>query len=307
MLPTFIENLNVGSIRVHPPRAFILLCGGVVETIHNPPASLRDHYLRKALAKGEIKAELIQIEEINEYYNKDAPYDDFVDFERDIAQLSELVLLFSESPGSFAELGTFSSFIEIYEKTLVVIRIKHANGTGFIARGPLEKLRKISPRSVYTISDGEYNIVESNISEVNSELLHDRLKNPIAQRLEEARERTTLNLNRFNHRAKFYTALLQEFTVLKDCEIFETFAALGSPLTAEQLDRIAFCSAAFTWTRTATDGFDRIHFATPGKSAASWSFVSEAEDTERRRAKQRKFWEETDPSRMASWKDAAKP
>lgn len=307
MLSAFIASLNVGSIRLHPPRAYILLCGGVVETIHNPPASLRDHYLRKALEKGELKAELIQIEEINEYYDKGAPYPDFVDFERDIAQLSELVLLFSESPGSFAELGSFSSYLEIYEKTLVVIRARHSNGTGFIARGPLQKLRRTSARSVYTISDAEYHITDVDISAVNANLLHDRLKEPIAERLKEARERTTLNINRFNHRAKLYIAFLQEFTVLKDPDIFYLFDKLGWALDHDQLDRISFCAAAFKWTRTATDGFDRIHFAIPNKSAVNWSFRGEVEDTERRRAKTRAFWEDTDPSRMASWKDATRP
>lgn len=52
-----------------------------------------------------------------------------------IAGISDSVIIFSESPGSLAELGYFSAIPEIRRKSLVVIRHDH-QGTSFVVDGP---------------------------------------------------------------------------------------------------------------------------------------------------------------------------
>jgi hypothetical protein len=307
MLSEFVDSLNSGGIRVYPPRSHILLCGGAVASISHSPTSLRDVYLRHAVSCDDISGEIIQIEEITEFFDKDSPYIDLVDFERDIAQLSELVLLFSESPGSFAELGSFSSYSEIFEKTLVIIRNKFDNKPGFVAKGPLAKLRRHNTNSVFTISDSEFGIKNDVVCEVDGEKLYAKILEPVNKRLNDVKERTTLDFTRFNHRAKIYIGILQEFVVLKDSEILDFFAKIGYPIEIKALDRIAFCCSAFRWSKCCQDGFDRIHFSLADKEAVSWDFKNQQEDKTRRRMMRLAHWKSADPGRVAAWQDARLP
>ena len=64
-------------------------------------------------------------------------------FERTIANTVDSVLIFPESPGSFAELGYFSASEEISRKTLVAVRGKH-QGNSFITLGPIHAIGRIS-------------------------------------------------------------------------------------------------------------------------------------------------------------------
>jgi hypothetical protein len=203
MLSAFKEHLIGDSIRVYPPKRYVLLCGGEVSNITAPaPISLRDGFLRGDGAAALKGADVLQIEEIQEYFEKDSPYPDLVDFERDIAQVCELVLLFSEGPGSFAELGSFSSFDEIFEKLLVVIQSKFLTRPSFITKGPVASLKRKFPNSVFTITDEPMGIAGSNLANLDCELLRKTLKGPIETRLKEADSRTTLDVKKYNHLCK---------------------------------------------------------------------------------------------------------
>jgi hypothetical protein len=64
-------------------------------------------------------------------------------FEKVIAETVDSVLIFPESPGSFAELGFFSAYEDIAEKTLVAIKVEH-QGNSFITLGPIHLIAKAS-------------------------------------------------------------------------------------------------------------------------------------------------------------------
>lgn len=66
--------------------------------------------------------------------HSDNPYN-LAKLEELIAEISHSVIIFSESPGSLAELGYFSAIKEIRKKSLVVIKINH-QGTSFVVDGP---------------------------------------------------------------------------------------------------------------------------------------------------------------------------
>lgn len=66
-------------------------------------------------------------------------------FEKLIADVVDSVVIFPESPGSIAELGYFSAFDEINEKTLVAVLHNH-QGDSFISLGPIHH---ISTKSIY--------------------------------------------------------------------------------------------------------------------------------------------------------------
>lgn len=308
MLSAFKDNLLADSIHVYPPSRNILLCGGEVSSIiEKSPKSLRDAFIRADGFSIIKNTEIIQIEEIREYFEKDSPYLDLVDFERDIAQVCELVILFSESPGSFAELGSFSNFDEIMEKLLVIVRAKFLLKSSYISKGPVASLRRRFSNSVFTIVDTALGIVGDNVDNINAKALVENLKSPISVRIKEAESRTTLDKSKFNHLCKIYVALLQEFYALKDEEILDLFTFIGfEGCDQSLLNRVAFCCAAVRWAATTTSGFDRVHYAIRGNEAAKFAFSAPLEDKLRRRVEFRNHWQSIDGNRMAAADEALK-
>jgi hypothetical protein len=70
----------------------------------------------------------------------DFRYHNASNFESLIADLSNCVLIFVESPGAIAELGYFSAFRSVSEKTLVVIDYEHQADNSFIIHGPIDRI-----------------------------------------------------------------------------------------------------------------------------------------------------------------------
>ena len=98
-----VTGMDPENIRVHPPSRVIFLCGGVIESPPTPPKMLRDAFYRLTqIVKPQYK---IVLAEDAKPLTQDAGYKDLFLFESDIAQIVGLILLFVESPGSFAELG----------------------------------------------------------------------------------------------------------------------------------------------------------------------------------------------------------
>ncbi len=102
------------------------------------------------------RQDIVLAEDVFDYFYH-SEYTDLLDFERDLAELSALTIIFSESPGSIAELGSFAVLDTIRERLLVVMHKDHWEKKSFIWRGPIlhimkiaEKNGKDSPVTVYT-------------------------------------------------------------------------------------------------------------------------------------------------------------
>lgn len=109
------------------------VCGASGPLAYDGQPSLRAAFLEflknnSSIAIQPIVAE-IALEEIAK--EPDEPNENLSDFERLIAKSVDSVLIFPESPGSFAELGLFSAVDELAIKTLVASRNEH-QGSSFI-------------------------------------------------------------------------------------------------------------------------------------------------------------------------------
>lgn len=305
MLDAFSQNLIVESIRVYPPKRFVLLCGGEVGSIvEQHPRSLRDAFLRGGGLDALRNTEILQIEEIQEFFEKDSPYVDLVEFETDIAKVCELVVLFSESPGSFTELGSFSMVRELYEKIIVIIQSQHLSKSNFITKGPIANFKREYDNSVFSIVDGGIGIINGDISKVDCNRLVNNIANPLRNRLIETESKTTFDHKSFNHLCKIYVAVLREFYCLKDDEILLLLWEIGFRtdfLDKPTLDKVAFCCMALKWTKSTTVGFDKIHYAIQANNeAAKFELTPPLSDRLRRRAEFRAHWTKVDPDRIAA-------
>lgn len=142
MKDDLFARIDLKSSRLKPYEGFIFLCGGRTD-IHSPhPVSIRDAICRQ-LALDDAVEKRIRIAEHYKDWSHESIYRDLVSFERHLAELSSVIVLVLESPGSIAELGLFSIVEEFQSKLLVFIETTHYQSSSFIKLGPVAFLEKV--------------------------------------------------------------------------------------------------------------------------------------------------------------------
>ncbi len=118
----------------------IFVCGGSIQE-----NSFREGFLN--YAKNELETFRIFLAEdaAQDFIDFDKPqFLELADFEKLIAEIADTIIIFPESPGSFAEIGFFSNSIkEITKRILVVNNIKEQSNS-FLNLGPIHKIEKVS-------------------------------------------------------------------------------------------------------------------------------------------------------------------
>jgi hypothetical protein len=293
--------MDVDSIRVYSPKSAVLLCGGLMTGIGDPtPKSMRDAFY-KVTSKPFLKdAELTRVEDIQEFHRKETKYSDFLEFESDLAQLCDLIILFSESPGSFAELGAFARDADISGKLFTVIRKVHYQDESFISLGPIAHLRNKDLNSIFVIDDEEFGIIGDNYTGINKDLLARRLADPLSARLVAAREHTKFDRRRNGHLCKLITALVQEFGALTIEELVEAFGFLGVKVARDDMAKLVFCLRSLEWVTEERRGLRDFVFANGGREAAKLVLTGDGfpRDKDRRRTLIREYWKSHDDERF---------
>ncbi len=152
----WIFSIDLVKTRVTRFPSYILLCGGPVSGNGKKVGSCRDTFFRYIRRSKRIfRDKVVLAEQIFRYFEHSA-YTDLLIFERDLAELSALTVIFSESPGSIAELGSFAVLKPVQERLLVVVHEEDAYKESFIWRGPMLYLKELAkgngkedPISVY--------------------------------------------------------------------------------------------------------------------------------------------------------------
>jgi hypothetical protein len=303
MLPTFLENLNVGSIHVYSPRPTIFVCGGkTAQSAAMPPESIRDALLRANVMGAITKANLFIVERITESFLRERVYDDFYEFENDMAQICDLVFLISESPGSFTELGSFVRDTEVANKLFTVIRSTHFWDGSYIDVGPIKYLENNQNGSVFVISDQDYRVDEADYSKLDTQLLARRLEEPVRHRLKAAREHKQFAKGRNGHLCKFVVGLVQDFGALEIAEIQNALDHLRIGKDQTTAERLVFCAKTIDWVRADRRGLRTFILPNTNKRAAKFVFNAGPipTSTERRRLAIRDHWQATDEERVTA-------
>ena len=138
------SSIDLLKTRVIRFPSLIFLCGGPVLGGHESFESCRDIFHRYVASNGiAFREKIILAEEVFRYFDHSA-YQDLLRFERDLAELSALTVIFSESPGSIAELGSFAVLKTIRDRLLVVVHESDAHKESFIWRGPSLHLKELA-------------------------------------------------------------------------------------------------------------------------------------------------------------------
>lgn len=80
---------------------------------------------------------------------------DLLTFEEFLAEVSDAIILFVESPGSFCELGAFAYAEKLFsDKLIIVIDERHKKDKSFIITGPTAKAQKDGAKIIYAPLNG---------------------------------------------------------------------------------------------------------------------------------------------------------
>lgn len=146
-----IDELDITLLKVHySSEPIILLCGGPVKIKlkaddPDPPVlSLRQAVNTESntfgLTEDIPEFNLFRPEEIEEWAT-DAIFKNLMDYEKELASVSSLVVIILESAGSIAELGAFSQLPELSKK-LIIFKSNHfGSDTSFIDLGILRYIK----------------------------------------------------------------------------------------------------------------------------------------------------------------------
>ncbi|WP_421951339.1 retron St85 family effector protein [Pelagibacterium sp.] len=158
LLSEFIDALDRDALRVKRPDEFVFLCGGPVDTeflSSTKYLSLRDFVYRAVRG---IKPRLVLAEDAQNLFELSG-YSDLVEFEVDIAQISSLVALISETAGSLVELGAFTTH-KVIGKVLYVIvhESHHGNTKSFVRLGPFKVLEELHDDGIDMVGDFNWKV-----------------------------------------------------------------------------------------------------------------------------------------------------
>jgi len=151
MLNSMKSHLDNSVSRFITYPKFVFLCGAAYDKCEyeNSNRGITDKYLRRK--SGDVF--IVLSEKLWENsFNSNI---DLLTFEEFLAEVSDSIILFVESPGSFCELGAFAYAEKLFsDKLIIIIDEKYKGDTSFIITGPTAKASKDGSKVIYAPLDG---------------------------------------------------------------------------------------------------------------------------------------------------------
>jgi hypothetical protein len=259
------------------------------------------------LAKYEVR----RAEEMEWSFHKGGEYAELVEFESDIAQISDLIVLFSESAGSLAELGAFTKDDEISSRMLVFVDNEKYADPSFIKLGLLDYLtRKYGKEAVSVLQLGDLKITKiSDLSTLDLDRLAASANGALTFHLtERPHEPRTFDKLRHGHVTKLITGLIQHYAALTLDEIDTLLFCLDVSTPQPEIKKHLNCAELFGWVSKQTAGFVDYYAAIEGGRALHFEFHPESGRIDRSRwnIEILNYWREHEPERFSSIQAALK-
>lgn len=212
------------------------------------PKSLRDAFIRIQHNPPFSKFKIILAEEFNGFFYRGS-YTDILSFEADLAQISQLIMLFSESFGSAAELGAFSMVKEIASRLLIIIDDKNYIEDSFIKFGPIRSLEVLyGPSSICVLNHRDLNISDiASLSSIDLKAFEERLRDAVLERAKKFPEPTTFDHTRNGHLIKLIVGFIQHYGALTIDEINVIMYCLDIPKSEKEIFDFLLCAKSVGW------------------------------------------------------------
>jgi hypothetical protein len=233
------SKVDLTTSRMKPYEGFIFLCGGPSDVKSHVPVSIRDAIQRELAKHPDLDAR-IRIAEDYKDWAHDAIYRDLISFEQHIAELSSVIVLILESPGSLAELGLFSVIEAFQKKLLVIVDTSHYQSSSFIRLGPIDFLEKIHENQAechrWLKVDGNHLSFDSKAATD----LQPELADSIRERIKQATPERAFKATEWLDAALLSCDLLGLCSALTLRELKVTLESLGCVRTENQIKQLLF-------------------------------------------------------------------
>jgi len=301
-----VDRFDAKSLRVRAPSPILLICGGGIDINKTKPASLRQAYTF-VYGRDVLKDYANVTPEDFKIFAPHGNYTDWLSFESEFAQIVDLIILFSESYGSVAELGAFAMVEEIALRLLVVMDDKNYAEPSFVKHGPVRRLEgEYGNSAVCVLNREDINISDiTKVEDVNLDNFAAILTAAIAKRKADYRERTTFIPDRPGHLIKLIVGLIQHYGALTETEIGVLMFAMDITVKPEKLQDYLLCATNARWIVKDKRGVEEYHCALPNINQAieyklRKDLPVEDRDKDRWRARVIEHWKTTDPNRFSS-------
>jgi hypothetical protein len=236
----FTESVDVTNLTVKSFDGFIFLCGGAISEIDDPPLSAR-HYVVSRIDKQNPKlaGRSVVIAEWMTSILNDGDFHDLLEFEESIAALCSCVIIFLESPGSIAELGSFSVMRQISSKLLVFCeqRFDSTVRPSFIFLGPLANLRRGDNESVQVFPIEEEREGRFQVSKERLDDCWEDIEDAINGSLKRAVHEAKFDATSISHQMLLMASLVDIFVALTSTELEDCLIIFGVDLSGRHLRR----------------------------------------------------------------------
>lgn len=307
-----VDRFDAKSLHVRAPSPIILLCGGPIDVRTPKPGSLREAYTL-VYGHAALKDYANVTPEEFKIFAPDGNYHDWLSFESEFAQIVDLIVLFSESYGSVAELGAFAMVEEIALRLLVVMDDKNYADPSFVKLGPVRWLEgKYGKSAVCVLNRRDINIPDiTKVADVNLDNFAATLVAAITKRKSDYKERTTFIPDRPGHLIKLIVGLIQHYGALTEIEIEVLLFAMELKVRTEKISDYLLCAMNASWIVKDKRGIEEYYCALPNTSPAieyklRKDLPVEEKDRDRWRARVIEHWKATDPDRFSSIQAALK-
>lgn len=235
-LDEFVLSVDVAGLRVKNSPRKIFLCGGKLSEHAGPPASCRQVFIEFIHShRDDLKSKIMLAEQAGNWFDEQI-FSDLLELEEMIADLSSLVVLFVESPGSIAELGAFSQIEKIRRKLMVVQEKDHASFSSFINLGPIRFLRNKHNRGPLIVpwaDPGKKGSVSEKIFAYSAPNLADR----IASALKNSTKEEKFDTENHSHILYLVASLVDILGVCKRIDLKRSLHSMNIAVADDALKR----------------------------------------------------------------------
>lgn len=247
----FLTGLSFSGIEVREYPEIAFLCGGPPDAILDRETdrqyfpSVRS-YISRFLTTKYSHIRYQNAEDVKDW-NSYSAYDDLIEFERDIAHLCKAIVLFVESPGSLAELGSFAIIPEITEKLIIFVHAGRSSQSSFISLGPLKHINDAREGRIHHLTWSEQTVsINGEMCDVVDLKTFDKWSDYTCTEIEnflKTKHRTHHSPDNYNRtkEALFIHDVIQLFKAVEFDEIRAYFKLVSHEIEKKQIQRSLFC------------------------------------------------------------------
>lgn len=283
MRDLLLSKVDLTASRVKPYEGFIFLCGGPTNVRSSDPVSIRDAIYRE-LAKDRALESRVRVAEHYKDWAHESIYRDLVSFEQHLAELSSVIVLVLESPGSIAELGLFSVIKEFQRKLLIFIERDHYTSASFIKLGPVDFLEKIHENTAECHKWMKLEGRELVFDGAAARELQPDLAEAVVRRARESTSERLFDRHSWLDGALLLCDLLSVYSALTLREIRTRFEGLGCTKTEAELKQMLYILQKVRLLEMEPKGDQRFYVSVDSRQFLRFHIADSTFDIDRYRA-----------------------